>query len=287
MNLVFVLALAATARAAAPVFAQDPLCAETQAQFRDTFDKARPLHLKYPQFRAIVGDQNRWFAAVTNEMKAICEADAKFALELVKKDRPALTGQCKPAAEAALADQEVLDHSEDSLKTLKRKYAVLLTKQSGDHDSLANIFARDYKRVDVDALDLWDVPRTAGCELEWLYPKVLLNTKPPFTGCPDAPPGVKLSDWDKKDAGLFAQLMSRYRLSLDYNTQRRDNALATAKASRARYEACVAQNPGTVDVLAKIKSTGATEKRPVPKGQSSVKGSDISGVEQDEAKQKK
>jgi hypothetical protein len=287
MMLLLILGLATTARAADPVFAQDPLCAESVSQFRESFDKARPIHLKFPQFRAVVDAQNRWFAAVTREMKKICEDDAKFASELAKKDRSALNGQCKPAAEAALADQEVLDHSEASLKHLQLKREEFRAKPGTDHESLAEIFERDHKRVDVDALDLWDVPRAAGCELRWLYPQELLRRKVPFTGCPEAPPGVKLSEGDKKDAGVFAQLLTRFLLSLDYNTQRRNKAAAAAKASRGRYEACIAQQPGAENVLMKASQAGGREKKNIKGTGHAAPGSDITGIEQDQEKRKK
>ncbi|MGZ3651157.1 MAG: hypothetical protein ACXVB9_08790 [Bdellovibrionota bacterium] len=288
--LAFSLALGALARAEAPVvFAQDPLCANPPDFFREELNKARPLHLKYPQLRANAEDQNKWFAAVSGEMKDVCDSDAKFALALVSKDRSELTGQCKPAAEVALADQEVLEHSEASLKRLQDKRAAFLLKgEKGGVEGLWNIFEKDYYRVDVDALDLMDVPREAACELRWVYPQSFLKLKVPFTGCPDAPPGMSLGDWDKKDAGIFAQMMTRYNLSIDYNTTRRNNALASALASKGRYEACVAQYPGTENVLTKAKSAhGQGSARAVPQGKASGKGSDITGVQEDEAKQKK
>ena len=285
------LALSTFARAETSkiVFAQDPLCADSARFFQDELNKARPLHLNFSQLRSNVADQNKWFAAVSDEMKVVCLADAKFALELVNRDRSALTGQCKPAAEVALADREVLDHSEASLTRLKGKREAFFLKGVKDGpDSLWAIYERDYYRVDVDALDLMDVPREAACELRWLYPQSFLKQKVPFTGCPDAPPGVTIGELDKKDGGVLAQLMTRFNLSIEYNTQRRNNALASATASKARYEACVAQFPGTENVLAKAKATsGQGSGRAVPKGKRPAKGSDITGIQEDENKKKK
>ncbi|HEY8278411.1 MAG TPA: hypothetical protein VIH99_02230 [Bdellovibrionota bacterium] len=271
-------------------FAQDPLCAETAVQFREVLDKARTLHLKFPQLKGIVLEQNKWFGAVTGEMKAVCEADAKFAREIVKRDYSGILGQCKPAAEAALTDQEVLEHSEASVSSLRQKREDFLVKpaKSGP-DSLWNIFERNFKRVDVDALDLLDVPRMAGCELRWMYPRAFLAKKVPFIGCPEAPPGVRLADGDKKDPGLFGVLMNRFSQSIEYNSQRLSRAREAAKASLSRYEACVAQFPGTQNVLLKnVKDTHVVGSgKSVTKGKSKPKGSDITGIQEDEVKRKK
>jgi hypothetical protein len=289
ISLVLVLGALALADTPKIIFSQDPLCADSPKMFGTELDKARPLHMKFPQLRDATEAQNKWFTAVAGEMKSVCEADAKFALELVNKDRSALTGQCKPAAEAALADQEVLDHSEASLNLLKGRPAEYLLKGvKNGPESLWAIFQRDYYRVSVDSLDELDIPRVSACELQWTYPQAFLKMHPPITGCPEAPPGVAVSDADRKDAGIFAQMMTRYKGSVEYNTQRRNNALATALASKARYEACVAQNPGTENVLVKAKAPAAAGPSPtVPRGAAPVKGSDITGVKEDQEKQKR
>jgi hypothetical protein len=287
MILVFALSALALAEAPNPLFMQDPLCADSPKLFGEELDKARTMHMKYPQLRDATLAQNKWFATLAGEMKSVCEGDAKFALELVHRDRSALTGQCKPAAEAAVADQEVLDHSEASLKKLQGKPEQYLLKGAKDGpEPLWKIFERDYYRVSVDSLDELDIPRVSACELQWTYPQAFLKMRPPILGCPEAPSGVKVSDSDKKDAGIFAQMITRYKGSIEYNVQRRNNALATALASKARYETCIAQNPGTENVLVKAKGKGGSgEPRVVPQASGSVKGSDITGVKEDQQKQ--
>jgi hypothetical protein len=289
MTAIFFLAWAALARAEspAPVFAQDPLCAESPSYFSDVLAKARATHLGYPALQSVNDAQTKWFRAVTGEMKSICDADAKLALEIRSKTHPEATGQCKPAAEAALTDQEVLAHSEASLRALRGKREEYLLKgQKGGPESLWAIFTRDYQKVENDALELGDLPRVAACELGWMYPKAFLEKKPPFTGCPEAPPGVKISHSDRKDAGIFARLMTRYGQSVEYNTQRRNNAKATADASRARYEACIAKEPGAENVL--VKAAGTHGKGSAAKaGKKPAKGSDITGVEEDKSKREK
>lgn len=271
------------------IFEQDPLCAETPAQRKSALERAREIHSKFSNFSGVVADQTRWFTAVSDTMKKACDDDAKFAVTLAKQDHPALTGQCKPAGEAALADQAVVDHSEAALRSRpEQRSAFLLGKEKkGGPDSLWSLYQHDYHRVEWDSVDRNDVPLRSACELNWLYPKAFLQKHPPFTGCSDAPPGQTLADWDKKDPGVFAQLMTRFELSAAYNRQRRDKAAETAKASRAAYEACVAQNPGSVDVFAKLKDVKGQGSGKAVSGQSPSRGSDITGIKQDEEKQGK
>ena len=91
------------------LFDQDPIC-ESTLEFREELEKARPLHKKYPQLKAALAEQNKWFNAVTSEMSSICTEEKKFAAKLLAMKRGELTGQCKPAEEAALYDQEMLEH---------------------------------------------------------------------------------------------------------------------------------------------------------------------------------
>lgn len=287
MSLQLILALAAIARAdAPPVFSQDPLCAETKAQFSDRFSRSLMAHRKHRPLRNVVEGQNLWFDDAVGEMTRHCEADAKFAAQLAGKQHPSLNGQCKPAAEAAMSDQEVLDHSEEELKDLGDKLSALTSnKAKPGRESLPALFEHDYKRVENDSFELNELPRIAGCELAWIYPRAYIKTKPPFTGCSDAAPGLKVQDEDKDDPGVFAQILTRYRLSITYNKQRRDHARATANASRARYESCVAQFPGEENVLKKAAATKGNGAGAASGGKSPKGASDITGVDEDKKKQ--
>lgn len=272
---------------AAPVFGLDPLC-DTSVSFKTEVDHARPNHSRFPQFKAILASQNGWFMSVQKHMVGTCLADKKFAEEIVKRDRSALTGQCKPAAEAALADQEILEFAENRLKDLKQKKRDFIDQGTKEQEGLAKIFERDHALVDSSVLDLGEAPRETACELRWLYPRELLKKKIPFKGCAEAAPGTKLPDEDKEDPGAFARMMSRYERSITYNTQRRNNAEATAKASRARYDECVAKFPGTENMfVSATKGSGGRASVPVPAGKGKSRESKITGIEEDEAKRLK
>lgn len=266
---------------------KDPLCAEPAAYFREELGRARTEHAKAFQFRNVVADQDKWLRGLTDDMRSACDADAKFAAELAKKDRSALTGQCKPAAEAALADQEVLDYSETAVAHRKAQQDDYFMKGvKGGIPSLWAIFEKDHALVQDVVLFLEDVPREGACELQWMYPKAYLKKKDPFPGCPESPKDAKIENGDRKDPGVFARLFTRLERSATYNAERRDRARATALASRAKYEACIAKFPGTENVLLKAaKGKGAGTH--VPKGASKASPSTITGIEEDREKQKK
>lgn len=269
--------------AAPAVFGLDPLC-DVSVDFRKELDRSRPLHLKFSQYREITGRQTKWFSTVQNDMVSTCLEDKKFADEIVKRDRSALTGQCKPAAEAALVDRELLDFAEKRLAHLKQKKHELLNAGSSGQESLVKVFERNYFQVDNFALGLGESPRETACELRWIYPRELLAKKIPFLGCPDAPPGIKVSDFDKNDPGVFGRLLTRYARSAEYNTERRNNAAATAKASQARYEECIAKFPGSENVLVKATTAKGPKAVVVPAGKEKTRQSTITGVEEDKKK---
>jgi hypothetical protein len=274
-----------TARAeTAKPFGQDPLC-DTRENFKKEFGPLRGIHLKHPRLRGVANDQTKWFSAVTTEMESVCEADKKFAAELLSWDRSFLSGQCKPAAEAAHYDQLLLEHSEQSLKMLKTSQEEFLKKgRKGGPDPLPVIFERNRRIVDEYSLNRWDISFDVVCEMKWLYPAELMKKVPPTLTCKDPAPFTNPLEDDKKDPGLFAKLMTRYSQSISYNTERYNLALATATASKARYEACVKEHPG--ETLQVFKGLGKSATVSVPKGKSPRKGSDITGVKKDEEKRK-
>jgi hypothetical protein len=272
---------------AAGVFGLDPLC-DVSIDVKKELERSRPLHLKFPQYRDITTRQTNWFTAVNNDMVNTCLADKKFAEEILKRDRGALTGQCKPAAEAALYDKELLEFAEKRVNDLKQKKLEFLAKGGKSQESLAKVFDADFARVGTYALDLGDSPRETACELRWLYPREFLKKRTPFAGCQEAPPGVKLPGSDKDDPGVFARLITRYSRSIEYNSERRNNAAATAKASQARYEECIAKFPGTENVLVKAASaTGSKPTASVSAGKEKTPRSTITGVEEDKKKTEK
>lgn len=274
-----------SANAAAPVFGLDPLC-DTTVDVKKELERSRPNHLKFPQYKDITNRQTKWFTTVNKDMVDTCLADKKFAEEIVKRDRSALTGQCKPAAEAALVDKELLEFAEKRLGGLKQKRQEFLLKGNPKQESLVAVFERDFAKVSTYALDLGESPRETACELRWLYPREFLKLRTPFTGCAETPPGVKPPEFDKADPGVFARLVTRYKRSIDYNTERRNNAAATAKASQARYEECIAKFPGTENVLVKSVSATGSKATPAatPAGNEKTPRSTITGVEEDKKK---
>jgi len=282
MSFLTLLAWAALARAdTPPVFAQDPLC-DTSVDFRNEPDLARPLHLKSPRLAAATNGQSHWFNGLSKEMTSICETDRKFAEELTKRVHPNFTGQCKPAGEAASIDQEVLDRSEARLSKLSQLRDLYLSKgKAGERETLAQVYLRDKKAVDNFAGDTEEVDLKAYCELKWIYPAAFLDKTTKVTGCPAFAPFDHPSDTDKKDAGLFAKMVTRLTTSVTYNTQRRDIARAAALASRARYDECVKQFPDSVPTPLKSKASakGSPDRVPAPSGQGHGKGSDITGTE--------
>lgn len=234
----------------------DPLC-DTSVDFQKELAHATTLHRKFPQYRAITGAQAKWFSAVRKDMVETCLADKKFAEEIVKREKASLSGQCKPAGEAALYDKEILTHAEQRLKGLQEKRNAFLLKGGSGQESLAAIFLRNHELVDDDALDIQDSPRETACELQWLYPKAMLKTKIPFVGCAEGPGGSRIDQADKADPGVFARLITRYSRSIDYNTERRNTARKAAAASTARYEECIAKFPGTENTLTRALSSSA------------------------------
>lgn len=265
---------------------QDPICDSIDV-FKTEFDNARPLHKKYSQLRAAADEQQKWFGAVTGEMSSICAADKKFAASLLAKDRSALTGQCKPAEEAAFYDQQMLDHSEESIKTLKTKKEEFLFKGvKGVTDNLPAIYARDKRLIEDNVYTLMEVPFAAACELKWLYPAPFLQKTTAIEGCTDLPQYNRPAEQDKKDPALFNKLLTRFDLSLSYNVTRRNNAAAAAKASRAKFDACVLQFPSYVPTILKAgQAQGSGAK--VPAGNNPSKGSTITGIKEDQKKQDK
>jgi|GEM_PF-4557500 len=282
--LLFLAAL--SAQAEAPVFGLDPLC-DTSVNVKKELERSRPNHLKFPQYKDITNRQTKWFTNVNNDIVATCLADKKLAEEIVNRDRSALTGQCKPAAEAALVDKELLEFAEKRLIELKQKRQEFLLKGNPKQESLVAVFERDFARVSTYALDLGESPRETACELRWLYPREFLKLRTPFTGCAEAPPGVKPPEFDKADPGVFARLVTRYQRSISYNTERRNNAASTAKASQDRYEECVAKYPGMENVLVKPVSAIGSKKptaSSTPSGNDKIPKSTITGVEEDKKK---
>lgn len=282
-----IILLSGPAHAEAPkLFDQDPIC-ESAEEFRKELDKARPLHRKYPQLRAALADQNRWFGAVTAEMSSICAEEKKFAVKLLAMKRADHSGQCKPAEEAALYDQAMLEHSEQNLSMLKKKREEFLTKGvKGGTEPLPVIAERNIKLVGDYAFTLGEVDPAAYCELKWLYPPHLRAKIGETSGCGPLEWYDKADAHDKKEPSLASTLMRRFELSASYNTSRRDKAAIAARASRERYETCVAQNPEVQPhpLLGRRMPAGKGANTPVPAARKPSKGSDITGTEQDKAK---
>lgn len=285
-----IILLSGPAQAEAPkLFDQDPIC-DSAEEFRKELDKARPLHRKYPQLKAALADQNKWFGAVTGEMGAICAEEKKFAAKLLSMKRGGLSGQCKPAEEAALYDQEMLEHSERNLTVLKSKKEGFLVKGvKGVTDPLPKIAERNIKLVGDYAFTLGEVDPAAYCELKWLYPPHLRTKIGETTGCGPLEWYDKADAHDKKEPSLASTLLRRFELSITYNTSRRDKAAVAAKASRDRYEACVAQNPELQPhpLLGKRLPAGKGGAAPSPAARNPSKGSDITGTEQDQKKRER
>jgi hypothetical protein len=280
----FLLTLSAHADAPA-VFAQDPICASKDF-FQKDYDDASATHRKFPQLRAAYDMQNKWFKAVTGEMRATCDADKKFAAALLARQTPDLNGQCKPAEEAALKDQEVLEHSEKNLKTVQNALDDFMKKgRKGATDPLPNVALFDTKKVRDYAFTLQEVPFQALCEIKWLYPEAVWKTiADGIDGCPPLAAFDKPATEDKKFPALFSRLITRFNESVTYNTTRRNNAAATATASLARYQACVAQFPD-VKVNPTLAKGTHGQGTAAPQGTNTNKGSDITGIEQDKKKQ--
>lgn len=285
-----IILLSGPAQAEAPkLFDQDPIC-ENAEEFRKELDKARPLHRKYPQLRAAVADQNRWFGAVTSEMSSLCAEEKRFAAKLLSMKRASHNGQCKPAEEAALYDQEMLEHSERNLTVLKTKREEFMVKGvKGGVDPLPKIAERNIKLVGDYAFTLGEVDPAAYCELKWLYPPHLRAKIGETSGCGPLEWYDKADAHDKKEPSLASTLLRRFELSVTYNTSRRDKAAVAAKASRERYEACVAQNPEVQPhpLLGKRLPAGKGANAPVPAARNPSKGSDITGTEQDQKKRER
>ena len=285
-----IILLSGPAQAEAPkLFDQDPIC-DSAEEFRKELDKARPLHRKYPQLKAALADQNKWFGAVTSEMGIICAEEKKFAAKLLSMKRGGLSGQCKPAEEAALYDQEMLEHSERNLSLLKTKKEGFLVKGiKGVTDPLPQIAERNIKLVGDYAFTLGEVDPAAYCELKWLYPPHLRAKIGETTGCGPLEWYDKAEAHDKKEPSLASTLLRRFELSITYNTSRRDKAAVAAKASRDRYEACVAQNPEVQPhpLLGKRLPAAKGAAAPAPAARNPSKGSDITGTEQDQKKRER
>lgn len=283
-----VLLLQGPAYAEAPkLFDQDPIC-ESAVEFREELDKARPLHRKYPQLKAALAEQNKWFGAVTSEMSSICAEEKKFAAKLLAMKRGDQQGQCKPAEEAALYDQEMLEHSEKNLAMLKSKREGFLEKGiKGVTDPLPMIAERNIKLVGDYAFTLGEVDPAAYCELKWLYPAHMRAKIGETSGCPKLDWYDKAEAHDKKEPSLASTLLRRFELSVSYNTSRRDKAAVAAKASRDRYESCVAQNPqiqGHPLLSGKRMPAGNGTGAPVPVVRHPARGSDITGTREDKKK---
>jgi len=283
----FSLALGAFARAEAPVvFAQDPLCSSPDFFSKD-YEQVSAVHRKFAQLRPAFEVQQKWFTTVSSTMSSNCSADAKFAAHLLAEKHDELTGQCKPAEEAALTDQEVLDRSEGALKIVEAQRNALFARgENGAADPLTVIAMQDTKLVRDYAYTLEEVPFEAFCELKWTYPEAYWKTLgDSISGCPALKAFDQPSDEDKKNPSLFARLKTRFELSLSYNTTRRNNAAATAIASRARYQSCVAQfpdlSPNPILTAKGISGKPAA----TPQGKSPSKGSDITGTDQEKKKQ--
>ncbi len=286
LSLILVL-LQGPAQAEAPkLFNQDPICESTEA-FRKELDNARTLHKKYPQLRAAVADQDKWFGAITREMSSICSEEKKFAETILARKRSALSGQCKPAEEAAIYDQELLEHSERNLASLQNHKNEFLVKGiKGVTDPLPIIAERNIKAVSDYAFTLGEVDPAAYCELKWLYPATLRKKIGETNGCPVRDWYDKSAEHDKKEPALAATLIRRFDLSISYNTARRDKAATAAKASRTRYETCIAQNP-------ELKANPMLHGKRVPAGKGSEEvtektrrsgASDITGMKEDRKK---
>ena len=261
---------------------KDPLCTDSQEQLSQQLALKRKNHLQHQSLRKVTAAQTVWFLHVTGEMKRICQEDQRFADELRKKIWPEAVGQCKPAAQAALADQAVLEQAEKSLHSLEGKREQYLLKGGRQQESLWTIFEKNYARVENDALELGDVPRVTMCEIQWLYPKSFLDKKPPFSGCPDAP-----GDQERKNEGFYELLMRRHSESTEFRKKRHDIAQKAATASRSRYEACIAKLPDEPNVLASpTKATGTKENQP-NRGTEKKPKSDITGIEEEKAKRAK
>lgn len=289
MILIQILLWSILAQADAPaVFAQDPLC-DTSIDFKAALDRVRPYQLRNKEFRPYVTNQNKWLNAATRQMRSVCEADKKFAQDILKRDRSALTGQCKPAAEAAQYDQEMLAHSEENLKILKSARENLLNKGvPGSSESLKSIFPKNFEQMKNEAVGTGRVPLVGLCEILWIYPAELFINETQIRDCPEAPSGLKTGDEDKKDPALFGRILTRFTLSTEYNQARRNNALATATASMGKYEACIAQHPEEKrNVIVKNGLGKSGGKASVPSGSAPQQKSDITGIKEDEQKRAK
>ena len=116
-------------------------------------------------------------------------------------------------------------------------------------------------------------------------PGQFLLKKIPFVGCSETPSGIELADFDKSDPGIFARMITRYSLSIDYNTKKKNLAATAAKASTARYEECISKLPDAEkNFISSAYAQGSKSYIPKPKAKSG--SSTITGVEEDREKNK-